>query len=119
MGKVSRAVAERDAAIHAARRLLLQVVLVERQGEFEEVAHAVGRELILLLLPVELEEACDLAHRVSAQSRCMDCGIPFCHGPTGCPVHNQIPDWNDLVFNAEYFCSCRSNSRKPVTLPIG
>ena len=30
--------------------------------------------------------------------RCMDCGIPFCHGPTGCPVHNQIPDWNDLVF---------------------
>ncbi len=32
-------------------------------------------------------------------SRCMDCGIPFCHGPTGCPVHNQIPDWNDLVFN--------------------
>ncbi|KAA2236552.1 glutamate synthase subunit beta [Salinarimonas soli] len=32
-------------------------------------------------------------------ARCMDCGIPFCHGPTGCPVHNQIPDWNDLVFN--------------------
>ncbi len=32
-------------------------------------------------------------------ARCMDCGIPFCHGPTGCPVHNQIPDWNDLVYN--------------------
>lgn len=32
-------------------------------------------------------------------TRCMDCGIPYCHGPTGCPVHNQIPDWNDLVFN--------------------
>ena len=31
-------------------------------------------------------------------ARCMDCGIPFCHGPTGCPVHNQIPDWNELVF---------------------
>ncbi|HVL73908.1 MAG TPA: glutamate synthase subunit beta [Beijerinckiaceae bacterium] len=31
-------------------------------------------------------------------ARCMDCGIPFCHGPTGCPVHNQIPDWNDLVY---------------------
>ena len=30
-------------------------------------------------------------------ARCMDCGIPFCHGPTGCPVHNQIPDWNELV----------------------
>ena len=30
-------------------------------------------------------------------ARCMDCGVPYCHGPTGCPVHNQIPDWNDLV----------------------
>lgn len=32
----------------------------------------------------------------------MDCGIPFCHGPTGCPVHNQIPDWNDLVYNGDW-----------------
>jgi len=32
-------------------------------------------------------------------ARCMDCGIPYCHGDTGCPVHNQIPDWNDLVYN--------------------
>ncbi len=29
-------------------------------------------------------------------ARCMDCGIPYCHN--GCPVNNQIPDWNDLVF---------------------
>ncbi|MCG6122700.1 MAG: glutamate synthase subunit beta [Microvirga sp.] len=35
-------------------------------------------------------------------ARCMDCGIPFCHGPTGCPVHNQIPDWNDLVFQGDW-----------------
>ncbi len=35
-------------------------------------------------------------------ARCMDCGIPFCHGPTGCPVHNQIPDWNDLVYNKDW-----------------
>ncbi len=35
-------------------------------------------------------------------ARCMDCGIPYCHGPTGCPVHNQIPDWNDLVYNGEW-----------------
>ena len=35
-------------------------------------------------------------------ARCMDCGIPVCHGPTGCPVHNQIPDWNDLVFNDDW-----------------
>ena len=35
-------------------------------------------------------------------ARCMDCGIPFCHGPTGCPVHNQIPDWNDLVYQQDW-----------------
>ncbi|MEO9220792.1 MAG: glutamate synthase subunit beta [Mycobacteriaceae bacterium] len=29
-------------------------------------------------------------------SRCMDCGIPFCHN--GCPLGNVIPDWNDLVY---------------------
>ena len=33
----------------------------------------------------------------SQAARCMDCGIPFCHN--GCPVNNQIPDWNDLVYN--------------------
>ena len=32
-------------------------------------------------------------------ARCMDCGIPYCH--TGCPVNNQIPDWNDLVFHSD------------------
>ena len=38
-------------------------------------------------------------------ARCMDCGIPFCHdakGLKGCPVSNQIPDWNDLVYNDEW-----------------
>jgi glutamate synthase (NADPH) small chain len=35
-------------------------------------------------------------------ARCMDCGIPFCHGPNGCPVHNQIPDWNDLVYRDDW-----------------
>lgn len=38
-------------------------------------------------------------------SRCMDCGIPFCHdvkGLKGCPVNNQIPDWNDLVYNGAW-----------------
>jgi glutamate synthase (NADPH/NADH) small chain len=33
-------------------------------------------------------------------SRCMDCGIPYCHN--GCPVNNQIPDWNDLVWRGEW-----------------
>ena len=30
----------------------------------------------------------------------MDCGIPYCH--QGCPVNNQIPDWNDLVYHADW-----------------
>jgi glutamate synthase (NADPH) small chain len=33
-------------------------------------------------------------------ARCMDCGIPFCHN--GCPVNNQIPDFNDLVYNSDW-----------------
>jgi len=33
-------------------------------------------------------------------ARCMDCGIPYCH--TGCPVNNQIPDWNDLVYKTHW-----------------
>jgi glutamate synthase (NADPH) small chain len=37
------------------------------------------------------------AEQVRAQaSRCMDCGIPFCH--QGCPLGNLIPEWNDLVY---------------------
>ncbi|HEY2662618.1 MAG TPA: glutamate synthase subunit beta [Caulobacteraceae bacterium] len=38
---------------------------------------------------------------VSQQAaRCMDCGIPFCH--QGCPVNNQIPDWNNLVYRDQW-----------------
>jgi glutamate synthase (NADPH) small chain len=33
-------------------------------------------------------------------ARCMSCGIPYCH--TGCPVNNQIPDWNDLVYAGDW-----------------
>ena len=33
-------------------------------------------------------------------SRCMDCGIPYCH--TGCPVNNLIPDWNNLVYREQW-----------------
>ena len=38
-------------------------------------------------------------------ARCMNCGVPYCQGTgsltpgtPGCPVNNQIPDWNDLVY---------------------
>jgi glutamate synthase (NADPH) small chain len=33
-------------------------------------------------------------------ARCMNCGIPYCH--TGCPVNNQIPDWNDLAYLGDW-----------------
>lgn len=33
-------------------------------------------------------------------TRCMDCGIPFCHN--GCPLGNLIPEWNDLVRNGRW-----------------
>jgi glutamate synthase (NADPH/NADH) small chain len=33
-------------------------------------------------------------------ARCMNCGVPYCH--TGCPVNNQIPDWNDLVYLGDW-----------------
>ena len=36
----------------------------------------------------------------SQAARCMNCGIPYCH--TGCPVNNQIPDWNDLVYTGDW-----------------
>ena len=39
--------------------------------------------------------------KIRAQgSRCMDCGVPFCH--TGCPLTNIIPDWNDLVYRGRW-----------------
>ncbi len=33
-------------------------------------------------------------------ARCMDCGIPYCHN--GCPINNQIPDWNDLTYRGDW-----------------
>lgn len=35
-------------------------------------------------------------------ARCMDCGIPFCHGDTGCPVDNLIPEFNDFVYRGRW-----------------
>ncbi len=55
------------------------------------------------VLPLSERELRDQA------ARCMNCGIPYCHGTgsvapgtPGCPVNNQIPDWNDLVYNGNW-----------------
>jgi glutamate synthase (NADPH/NADH) small chain len=39
-------------------------------------------------------------------TRCMDCGIPFCH--EGCPLGNRIPDWNDLVRTGAWAAAAES-----------
>ena len=46
------------------------------------------------VLPLSEKETRDQA------ARCMNCGVPYCH--SGCPVNNQIPDWNDLVYSGNW-----------------
>ncbi|HEV7838217.1 MAG TPA: glutamate synthase subunit beta, partial [Gemmatimonadaceae bacterium] len=38
----------------------------------------------------------------SQAARCMDCGVPFCQGDSGCPVRNIIPEWNALVERGDW-----------------
>ncbi len=40
------------------------------------------------------------ARRAQA-SRCMNCGVPFCQSDFGCPLHNLIPEWNDLLYRGK------------------
>jgi glutamate synthase (NADPH) small chain len=72
------------------------------ERDYEPVAQRIThwREFVL---PLSEEET-----RIQA-ARCMDCGIPYCHGAlnasgpaTGCPVNNQIPDWNDFVYRGNW-----------------
>jgi glutamate synthase (NADPH) small chain len=69
--------------------LELQRIQEASQPASERVRHY--REFVLALTD-------DEAGRQGA--RCMDCGIPFCQ--SGCPVHNVIPDWNDLVYRQQW-----------------
>ena len=34
-------------------------------------------------------------------ARCMECGVPFCQSDFGCPLHNLIPEWNDLLYRGQ------------------
>ncbi|HVT55088.1 MAG TPA: FAD-dependent oxidoreductase, partial [Xanthobacteraceae bacterium] len=52
------------------------------------------------VIPLSEKETRDQA------ARCMDCGIPYCHN--GCPVNNQIPDWNDLVYKDDWETASRN-----------
>jgi glutamate synthase (NADPH) small chain len=48
----------------------------------------------------EIYEIAPPAQAAAEGSRCMDCGVPFCHD--GCPLGNLIPDWNDLVYRGRW-----------------
>jgi len=48
----------------------------------------------------EVEQVLNSEDRMLQASRCMDCGIPYCHW--GCPVDNLIPEWNDLLFKGDW-----------------
>ncbi len=65
--------------------LELQRIQEAMQPAAERVHHY--REFTIALADADAEKQ---------GARCMDCGIPFCQ--SGCPVHNVIPDWNDLVY---------------------
>ena len=67
---------------------------VKRQVfEYRPVCERVKDYRELIKLPSE-------NHSREQGSRCMDCGIPFCHW--GCPIGNYIPEWNDLMFRGHW-----------------
>ena len=44
---------------------------------------------------------------VRQASRCMDCGIPYCHG-VGCPLENRIPEFNDMIYRGRWREACEN-----------
>lgn len=48
----------------------------------------------------EVEQTLNSKDRRTQASRCMDCGVPFCHW--ACPLGNKPPEWNDALFKGEW-----------------
>ena len=48
----------------------------------------------------EVEQTLNTRERKAQASRCMDCGVPFCHW--ACPLGNKAPEWNDALFKGEW-----------------
>src|SRR3984885_3409789 len=69
----------------------LEIERHDRGYEKPEIRRKTWHEFVKPLPRPELREQA---------SRCMDCGIPFCH--QGCPVNNMIPDWNNLVYRDQW-----------------
>jgi len=69
----------------------------------QEVSHRPIEERIHDFAEVDLPLTPEQIHQQTA--RCMDCGIPFCHG-MGCPLKNYIPDLNELVYKGQWKEAC-------------
>ncbi|MEC7594207.1 MAG: glutamate synthase, partial [Pseudomonadota bacterium] len=67
---------------------------IERKDRIYEAPEARVQNFREFVIPLSEDTLRDQA------SRCMDCGVPYCHN--GCPVNNQIPDWNDLVYEDDW-----------------
>ena len=48
----------------------------------------------------EVEQTLNSKDRRTQASRCMDCGVPFCHW--ACPLGNKPPEWNDALYKGDY-----------------
>ncbi len=48
----------------------------------------------------EVEQTLSTRERKAQASRCMDCGVPFCHW--ACPLGNKAPEWNDALYKGEW-----------------
>lgn len=57
----------------------------ERLGDYED-------------LHIPLSEA----QRRQQAARCMNCGVPYCQSGYGCPLHNWIPEWNELIYRGQF-----------------
>jgi glutamate synthase (NADPH) small chain len=76
---------------------------IDRQDRRYKPASDRIRHYKEFVIPLSQEATKDQA------ARCMNCGVPYCmgtgslaHGTPGCPVNNQIPDWNDLVYRGDW-----------------
>lgn len=70
----------------------------------QEVEHRPVEERIHDFAELDLPLTPDQIHQQAA--RCMDCGIPFCHG-VGCPLKNCIPELNELIYRDTWESACQ------------
>jgi glutamate synthase (NADPH/NADH) small chain len=68
-----------------------------------DVGHRPIEERILDYLEIEVPLSQETI--ISQASRCMDCGIPFCHG-FGCPLNNVIPEFSHYLHNSQWKKAC-------------